>query len=264
MKVKSKSKSASKNKNKSKSEIKMFHKNSIKDSNAFTLIELVMVLVLIGIVGIIGVIGLGSAVSSDRAIYERQLESSIRYAQQYSTSHYCFAFVVFINPSAKTASGLSANSNFCSVSSGGVNSGAEYGGYQICTCPSSNSSINNGITSSSAPVLINNPLAQTASYFQTAFNYNIKYSVQNNSVAVPNITGNYFAFNSEGQPGVFSASASADAFCSPGSAQYFTPFSASTHSAVNYFIQISFGSISGDSFYVYPDTGLVSSSGTLQ
>ena len=241
----------------------MFYKNSIKDNNAFTLIELVMVLVLIGIVGIIGVIGLGSAVSSDRAIYERQLESSIRYAQQYSMSHYCFAFVVFINPSAKTASGLSANSNLCSISSGGVNSGAEYGGYQICACPSSNSSINNG-SASSAPVLINNPLAQTASYFQTAFNYNIKYSVQNNSDAVPNITGNYFAFNSEGQPGVFSASAAADAFCSPGSAQYFTPFSVAAYSTVNYFIQISFGSTSRDSFYVYPDTGLVSSSGTLQ
>ncbi|RZD17219.1 MAG: prepilin-type N-terminal cleavage/methylation domain-containing protein [Candidatus Acididesulfobacter guangdongensis] len=232
----------------------MFYKNSIKDNNAFTLIELVMVLVLIGIVGIIGVVGLGSAVSSDRAIYERQFESSIRYAQQYSMSHYCFAFVVF---------GLSANSNSCSVSSGGVNSGAEYGGYQICACPSSNSTINSGGTSS-APVLINNPLAQVAGYFQTAFNYNIKYSVQNNANAAPNITGNYFAFNSEGQPGVFSASASADAFCSPQSAQYFTPFSVAADSAADYFINISFGDKPSDSFYVYPNTGLVSSSGTLQ
>lgn len=242
----------------------MFCKNSFKDANAFTLIELVMVLVLIGIVGIIGVVGLGSAVSSDRAIYERQLESSIRYAQQYSMSHYCFAFVVFVNPSAQTASGLSANSNFCSVSSsGGVNSGAEYGGYQICACPSSNSTISSGGTSS-APVLINNPLAQVAGYFQIAFNYNIKYSVQNNSDAVsPNLTGNYFAFNSEGQPGVFSASASTNAFCS---AQNFTPFSVAANSAAeaDYFIQISFGDKPSDSFYVYPDTGLVSSSGTLQ
>jgi hypothetical protein len=241
----------------------MRYRNFIKARNAFTLFELVIVLVLMGIVGIIGVIGLGSAVSSDRAIYERQLESSIRYAQQYSMSHYCFTFVVFVNPSGNTAPPPPANSNFCSVSSGGGNTGAEYGGYEVCACSPSNITINTG-GASSAPVLINNPLAQVASYFQTTFSYNIKYSVQNNSDALPDITGNYFAFNSEGQPGVFSSSATAGDFCTSLSAQYFTPFSIAANSAVNYFIQISFGNKPSDYFYVYPDTGLVSGSGTLK
>ncbi len=214
-----------------------------------------MVLILIGIIGIIGIIGLNSAVSNDRTIYERQLESSIRYAQQYSMSHYCFTFVVFTNPTANTPS----NSNVCSISSSGGSSGAEYGGYQICACPSSNTS-NSGINSSD-PVLINNPLAQTANYFSVALNYGITYSVQNNSNVTPNIVGNYFAFNSEGQPGIFN---STDLNICQSTSASFAPFSISNNTTNPiYFLQISFGYIPSDSFYIYPDTGLVSSNGPL-
>ena len=233
----------------------MTRKIFIRNKNAFTLIEILWFLILIGILGIIGVIGLNSATSSDRAIYERQLESSIRYAQQYSMSHYCFTFVAFTNPKANAPS----NSNVCSISSSGENSGTEYGGYQICACSSSNSSLNVN-NSSVAPTLINNPLSQVTSYFQVAFNYGIKYSVQNSTNVTPtNISGNYFAFNSEGQPGIFSNTN--PNICS--STSQFTPFSISNSTNPIYFLQISFGYIPADSFYIYPNTGLVSSNGSL-
>ncbi|MHB1679154.1 MAG: prepilin-type N-terminal cleavage/methylation domain-containing protein [bacterium] len=247
----------------------MARKNFIRNKNAFTLVEIVMVLILIGILGIIGVVGLNSAASSDRAIYERQLESSIRYAQQYSMSHYCFTFVVFTNPPANPTSNTPSNSNTCSISSSGRSSGAEYGGYQICACPSSNTS-NSGINSSVpiVPILINNPLAQTANYFSVALNYGITYSVQNNDSVTPSVNGNYFAFNSEGQPGIFARATAtgANLICLSNPAQpSFMPFSiaAQNYSAKNYFLQISFGYIPSDSFYIYPNTGLVSSSGSL-
>jgi prepilin-type N-terminal cleavage/methylation domain-containing protein len=231
-----------------------------RNKNAFTLIEIVMVLILIGILGIIGIIGLNSAVSSDRAIYERQLESSIRYAQQYSMSHYCFTFVVFTNPPANSTSNTSSNSNTCSIG----NSGTEYGGYQICACPSSNT-LNSSINSS-APILINNPLAQTANYFSVALNYGITYSVQNGTNVTPtSISGNYFAFNSEGQPGTFVNIIPSD-MCASGSSSTasFKPFSISNNTSPIYFLQIVFGYTPSDSFYIYPNTGLVSSSGSLQ
>ncbi|MHB1645119.1 MAG: prepilin-type N-terminal cleavage/methylation domain-containing protein [Candidatus Acididesulfobacter diazotrophicus] len=235
-----------------------------KNKSAFTLIEIVMVLILIGILGIIGIIGLNSAVSSDRAIYERQLESSIRYAQQYSMSHYCFTFVVFTNPPANSTSNAPSNSNTCSISSsGGKSTGAEYGGYQICACPSSNTS-NSGINPS-APVLINNPLAQTANYFQVTLNYGITYLVQNGTNVMPtSIGGNYFAFNSEGQPGTF-GNITPSNMCASGSSSTasFTPFSISKNTNPIYFLQIIFGYIPSDSFYIYPNTGLVSSNGSL-
>ncbi|MCL4546231.1 MAG: prepilin-type N-terminal cleavage/methylation domain-containing protein [Deltaproteobacteria bacterium] len=230
-----------------------------RNKSAFTLIEIVMVLILIGILGIIGIAGLNSAVSSDRAIYERQLESSIRYAQQYSMSHYCFTFVVFTNPPANSTSNAS---NACSISSSGGNSAIEYGGYQICACPSSNTSTNNG--NSYAPVLINNPLSQVTSYFQVAFNYGIKYSVQNSTNVTPtSISGNYFAFNSEGQPGTFGTISSPSDMCVSGNAAPFTLFNISNNTNPIYFLQISFGNIPSDSFYIYPNTGLVSSNGSL-
>ncbi|MCL5673184.1 MAG: prepilin-type N-terminal cleavage/methylation domain-containing protein [Deltaproteobacteria bacterium] len=239
-----------------------------RNKSAFTLIEIVMVLILIGILGIIGITGLNSAVSSDRAIYERQLESSIRYAQQYSMSHYCFTFVVFTNPPANSTSNASSNSNACSISSSssGGNSAIEYGGYQICACPSSNSSTNNG-NSYAPPVLINNPLSQVTSYFQVAFDYGIKYSVQNSTNVTPtSISGNYFAFNSEGQPGTFGTIRPSDMCVSSNAsnAASFTLFNISNNTKNPiYFLQISFGNIPSDSFYIYPNTGLVSSSGSL-
>ncbi|MHB8282839.1 MAG: prepilin-type N-terminal cleavage/methylation domain-containing protein [bacterium] len=238
-----------------------------KNKNAFTLIEIVMVLILIGILGIIGIIGLNSAVSSDRAIYERQLESSIRYAQQFSMSHYCFTFVVFTNPPANSTSNTPSSSNACSISSSSGSSlpGTEYGGYQICACPSSNTSTNS-VNSSSAPVLINNPLSQVASYFQVAFNYGITYSVQNGTNVTPtSISGNYFAFNSEGQPGTFNNNTNTASICSftnPAPAQ-FVPFAISSSNTPHFFLQIVFGYIPSDSFYIYPNAGLVSSSGSL-
>ena len=59
-------------------------------NNAFTLVEMVMVIILMGILAVIGTIGLNSAVSSDRGMYERQMQSALRYAQSYAMSHFTY------------------------------------------------------------------------------------------------------------------------------------------------------------------------------
>jgi type II secretory pathway pseudopilin PulG len=208
-----------------------------KKAAAFTLVEIIMVIILLGVLSIIGVIGLGSAVSSDRAIYQRQFESSVRYAQQYAMSHFTYTFVVF-----QSSPPLSQppSSNSCSIGS----SAGLYNVYQICACPPSGSS-------SSSPVLLNNPLSQTSGYFSVSFNYGINYAVS------PNSSPYYIAFNSEGQPGTSSNPIN----CSSSSFTLFPQLNVS--GGQYYFASISFGSLASDIFYIYPNTGIVSSNGSL-
>ncbi len=192
----------------------------MKDNNkyaAFTLVELIMVIILIGIIAIIGTIGLGSAVSSDRAIYARQFESAIRYTQQYAMSHFSYGIVVF-TPVAAGAS--------------------QFSGYQIYTCV-------NG-----APNPLTSPLSQTSANFTVSFNYGINY-YSSISSSISSI-----AFNSEGQPGVFSSS----------STQCSSAFTLLTSNEVEV---VSFAPLppgtppTAPTFYIYPNTGLISSEGTL-
>lgn len=209
-----------------------------KKTAAFTLIEVIMVIILLGVLSIIGVTGLGSAVSSDRAIYQRQFESSVRYAQQYALSHFTYTFVAFQSNSQPPSS------NLCSFDS----SAGPYNGYQICACPPSGSS----------PVLLNNPLSQTSGYFSVLFNYGINYSV--NFINGSNISASsYIAFNSEGQPGIFSGS-----IC-PATGTGFTSFTTQnlSNNISSPFTAISFGLLPYNIFYIYPNAGLVSSNGGL-
>ena len=195
--------------------------------SGFTLVEIIMVIILLGILGILGTVGLNSAVSSDRGMYERQLESAIRYAQNYAMSHFTYTAVVF-----STAATAGSNPP-CSTGS----ASSSYDGYAVCAC--------NGNTSSSSLQPLANPLAQTADNFYVSMNYGISYNV-------PGYDSNYIAFNSAGQPGTFP----------PGTtfpcADISTTFNLSTSTA-----QISFGSLSNQSFYIYPNTGLVSYNGKL-
>ena len=196
-----------------------------KNENGFTLIEVVMVIILLGILGIAGTLGLESAVSSDRGMYERQMESAVRYAQTYAMTHFTYAVVVF------AAQGSSPS---CATGS----SSTSYGGYAVCAC-------NGAAPSSLAP--FPNPLAQTAAAFYESFNYGITFT------ASPSSLPNYIAFNSAGQPGTFTGSGA----CSPP----FTPLSAANPPP--YVAQFSFGSLSAQSFYIYPGAGLLSGNGSL-
>lgn len=128
-----------------------------------------------GVLGIIGTIGLNSAVSSDRGMYERQLQSAIRYAQNYAMSHFTYTSVVFSQTGSSPSCILGKDS-------------PPYSGYAVCAC--------NG--TSLQPLV--NPLAQTADNFYVSMNYGISYGVQG-------LATNYIIFNSQGEPGTFSNNA---------------------------------------------------------
>jgi len=200
----------------------------MKKLNGFTLIEIIMVIILIGILGIIGTAGLNSAVSSDRGMYERQLQSAIRYAQNYAMSHFTYTAVVF------SASGASPSCVLGSAAAG-------YSGYAVCAC--------NGATSTSSLQPLQNPLSQTTNNFYVTMNYNISYSVQGQG-----LTANYIAFNSAGEPGTFMGS---NICVSPSSFTLYNP-DPPDH------ISLSFGSLPSQlTFYIYQITGLVSYNGSL-
>ena len=196
----------------------------MKKISGFTLVEIIMVIILLGVLGILGTVGLNSAVSSDRGMYERQLESAIRYAQNYAMSHFTYTTVVFSSTGSSPSCSLSGNSPY-------------YSGYAVCAC--------NGAAASPALEPLTNPLAQTTNNFYVSMNYGISYSYSD-----PGISANYIAFNSAGQPGTLSSSTSPCAVTTA-----YKPLTSVT--------QISFGSLSNQSFYIYPDTGLVSYNGKL-
>ena len=198
----------------------------------FTLVEIVMVIILLGVLGIIGTIGLNSAVSSDRGMYERQLQSAIRYAQNYAMSHFVYTAVIFSS---------SGSSPSCTLGSSDT---APYSGYAVCAC--------NGSTNPSLQPLVN-PLAQTADNFYVTMNYGISYSVQGQG-----FTTNYIAFNSQGEPGTFPSNGNPCPPPPPGT----TSFNRYTNNAPP--ISLSFGvSPSQLTFYIYSVTGLVSYNGSL-
>ncbi len=197
--------------------------------SGFTLVEIIMVIILMGVLGIIGTIGLNSAVSSDRGMYERQLQSAIRYAQNYAMSHFTYTAVVF-SPSGSSPS--------CALGS----SGAAYSGYAVCAC--------NGASNNSSLQPLVNPLAQTADNFYVTMNYGISYSVQGQG------TANYIAFNSQGEPGTFNGNP-----CPSIGGAAFQLYGNNANTPP---ISLSFGvSPSQLTFYIYPVTGLVSYSGSL-
>ncbi len=144
----------------------------MKRRSGFTLVEIIMVIILLGVLGILGTTGLNSAVSGDSGMYEKQLQSAIRYAQNYAMSHFTYTAVVF------SASGSNPS---CVLGSSGVS----YSGYAVCAC---NPAI-------SKPEPLANPLAQTTDNFYVAMNYGINYKISTDH--------NYIAFNSAGEPGVF-------------------------------------------------------------
>lgn len=204
-----------------------------KGAKGFTLVEIVMVIILLGVLGIIGTIGLSSAVSSDRGMYERQMESATRYAQGYAMDHFTYAVVVF-TPQGSNPS--------CAIQNGG-NGNAAYNGYAVCAC--------NGTAPSSSLVPLSNPIAQTVNNFYNSFSYGITFSA-------PSFTNNYVAFNSAGQPGSFTSTNNP---CpSTTSPPVFNPLAAGANP---YIVQISFGALPAQSFYIYPDTGLVAKNGSL-
>ena len=191
-----------------------------KNNGGFSLVEIIMVIILLGIIGILGTVGLNSAVSSDRGMYERQLQSAIRYAQNYAMSHFTYTAVVFSG---------AGSSPSCATGS----SSPAYSGYAVCAC--------NGAAASPALEPLSNPLAQTTNNFYVAMNYGISYSY-----SAPGISANYIVFNSAGEPGTLSSSCSG-----------FTPLPPPPPAA------ISFGYLPSQSFYLYPNTGLVSYNGNL-
>ena len=198
-------------------------------NNAFTLVEMVMVIILMGILAIIGTIGLNSAVSSDRGMYERQMQSALRYAQNYAMTHFTYTAVVF------SAAGSSPS---CNISN---NAATSYSGYAVCACSSS-------AAGNSALEPLTNPLAQVADNFYVSLNYGITYTTGG-------LTTNYIAFNSSGEPGTFGngtvcgANANANA-----------TFNTNT-STVSF---VSFGVVPSTlTFYIYPETGLISYNGNL-
>ncbi|MFW0884406.1 Tfp pilus assembly protein FimT/FimU [Candidatus Acidulodesulfobacterium sp. H_13] len=144
----------------------------MKRRRGFTLVEMIMVIILLGVLGILGTTGLNSAVSGDRGMYEKQLQSAIRYAQNYAMSHFTYTAVVF---------SVSGSNPSCVL--GG--SGASYSGYAVCAC--------NPATDKPEP--LPNPLAQTTDNFYVAMNYGINYKISTDY--------NYIAFNSAGEPGTF-------------------------------------------------------------
>ncbi len=203
--------------------------------SGFTLVEIIMVIILMGVLGIIGTIGLNSAVSSDRGMYERQLQSAIRYAQNYAMSHFTYTAVVF-SPSGSSPS--------CALGS----SGAAYSGYAVCAC--------NGASNNSSLQPLVNPLAQTADNFYVTMNYGINYSVQGQG-----FTANYIAFNSQGEPGTFSSNGNPCLSKGAKGGAVFQPYGNNADTPP---ISLSFGvSPSQLTFYIYPVTGLVSYSGSL-
>ena len=190
-----------------------------------------MVIILLGVLGIIGTIGLNSAVSSDRGMYERQLQSAVRYAQNYAMSHFTYTAVIF-SPTGSNPS--------CNLGS----SSAAYSGYAVCAC--------NGISNTSSLQPLVNPLAQTADNFYVTMNYGITYSVQGQ-----NFTANYIAFNSQGEPGTFKNNGNP---CP--SIGAFQPYGYNNTNIPP--ISLSFGaSLPQFTFYIYPMTGLVSYIGSL-
>ncbi|MDA8273686.1 MAG: hypothetical protein M0Z72_08150 [Deltaproteobacteria bacterium] len=109
-------------------------------------------------------------------------------------------------------------------------SATSYSGYAVCAC-------NGAVTPALEP--LTNPLAQTTNNFYVAMDYGINYSA-------PGISANYIAFNSTGEPGTLSSSCSG-----------FTSLSSPSPA------KISFGALPSQSFYLYPNTGLVSYNGNL-
>ena len=201
------------------------------DRSGFTLVEILMAIILLGVLGIIGTIGLNSAVSSDRGMYERQLQSAVRYAQNYAMSHFVYTAVVF------SATGSNPS---CALG----NPGAAYSGYAVCACKG------NSNNSSLQPLV--NPLAQTADNFYVTMNYGISYSVQGQGFAA-----DYIAFNSQGAPGTFQGNGNP---CPSTGGAVFQPYDNNASAPVS----LSFGtSPSQLTFYIYPQTGLVSYNGSL-
>ncbi len=196
-------------------------------NNAFTLVEMVMVIILMGILAIIGTIGLNSAVSSDRGMYERQMQSALRYAQNYAMTHFTYTAVVF------SAAGSSPS---CNISN---NAATSYSGYAVCACSSS-------AAGNSALEPLTNPLAQVADNFYVAFNYGITYTTGG-------LTTNYIAFNSSGEPGTFGNGT----VCGANANATFNPNTSTVSS-------VSFGVVPSIlTFYIYPETGLISYNGSL-
>ena len=201
------------------------------DRRGFTLVEIIMVIILLGVLGIIGTIGLNSAVSSDRGMYERQLQSALRYAQNYAMSHFTYTAVIF-SPSGSSPS--------CNLG----NSSAAYSGYAVCAC--------NGVSANSSLQPLVNPLAQTADNFYVSMNYGIIYSAQGQG-----FTANYIAFNSQGEPGTFQNNGNP---CPSTGGAIFEQYVNNTNSPIS----LSFGSSPSQlTFYIYPATGLVSYNGSL-
>ena len=192
-------------------------------NNAFTLVEMVMVLILMGILAIIGTIGLNSAVSTSRGMYERQMQSALRYAQNYAMTHFTYTAVVF------SAAGSSPS---CNINN---NAATSYSGYAVCVCPTP--------TNAPAPLQpLINPLAQVSDDFYVSLNDGITYTASN-------LTSNYIAFNSSGEPVTFGNGT----VCGTN-----TTFNTNTAT-------VSFGvTPSTLTFYIYPETGLISYNGNLQ
>ena len=202
------------------------------NKSGFTLVEIIMVIILLGVLGIIGTVGLNSAVSSDRGMYERQLQSAVRYAQNYAMSRFTYTAVVFSTPGTSPS---------CTL--GSAAAGADYSGYAVCAC--------NGANPSSVLAPLTNPLAQTADNFYVTMNYNISYTYTASS-----INTNYIAFNSQGEPGTFTDNNDNNE-CTSDSFTLYNPLSSTP-------ISLSFGSSPSQlTFYIYPVTGLVSYKGTL-
>ncbi len=197
----------------------------------FTLVEIMMVIILLGVLGIIGTIGLNSAVSSDRGMYERQIQSALRYAQNYAMSHFTYTAVAF------SATGSNPS---CTLGS----SGTAYSGYAVCAC--------NGTSINSSLQPLVNPLAQTADNFYVTMNYGISYGVQGQG-----FTADYIAFNSQGAPGTFQSNGNP---CPSTGGAVFQPYGNNASTPIS----LSFGaSPSQLTFYIYPVTGLVSYDGSL-
>lgn len=115
----------------------------------------------------------------------------------------------------------------CSLNS---NQTSSYSGYAVCAC-------NGGVLK---PLV--NPLAQVSDNFYVSMNHGITYSASG-------LSAGYIVFNSAGEPGSFNNSICAS-----------NNFSLYNNTAM----RLSFGSSSSYlSFYIYPNTGIVSSNGTL-
>ncbi len=185
---------------------------------------LVELVMVIILIGVLGIIGT-SGLNSAISSDRGMYERQFESAIRYAQNYAMnhFTYVAVVFSSTGSKPSCSLNQN----------QGPPYSGYAVCAC--------NGATPSVLEPIVN-PLAQVANNFYVSLNHGISYDV----FGIPT---NYIVFNSAGEPGIFSNSA-----CSSNN---FSLYNASV-------IRLSFGSSSLHlSFYIYPNTGIVSSNGTL-